>query len=240
MNISSLQKGLVLDMPLELKYYNSATKRLTDAALENHGISANAVNFTTDRMGQADRAISLNGTNDLVRIPDSPSLSPTSAMSAMIWVNGAAQSNKGIIVHYDAGASQRAHRIGSSSISPYDNIKIIITDDGIGGAGHSKQYHSSIVAFDSTWHLVGFTFDAGILKLYVDRVEDTNPTKSVDDAITTIHNSTADLIIGSFLSLDTPSNFYVGDFARPRMWNRALTPTEWALAFDQYRPKVVI
>lgn len=163
--------------------------------------------------GQTGRGLNFDGASDNVRIPDSESLSPTSAMTAMVWVKGATQNNKGILSHYDAGISQRAVMIWSSG----ELSEMVISSDGTLDAGHTKRYRSSIVAFDSTWHLIGFTFDAGTLKLFVDGVEDTNPTKTNDDAITTIHNSTADVMLGCFLSSDTPAGFFNGGIDQPRI-----------------------
>ena len=241
MNISSLQKGLVFCAPLSQERYNPATKRVDDLTpYGNHGTSINTGSFTTDRMGQANRAMSFNGTTDAIRIPDSPSLSPTVAMTAMIWAKGAAQNLKGILAHSDTTLNQRSFWITTSDIVPNNGMWVLISDNGEWTAAHRKSYYSSIIAFDDSWHLVGFTFDTGTLKLFIDGVEDTNLTKIYDDAITTIHNSTADVVVGSILANNTASNFFDGDLARPRMWNRALTATEWELAYDSYRPKVIV
>lgn len=241
----SISTRLILqaDNNTDITYFDNVSIRELHTAdktpYSNHGTPYGTA-YTTDRMGQADRAMSFNGSSDLVRIPDSPSLSPTVEMSAMIWVNGAAQAGKGILTNFDVGTAQRAYIFFSTNLSPHDKFRVYISNNGTGNTGHRKDYNSSIVVLDNTWHLIGFTFNAGILKLYADRVEDTNPTKTQDDAITTIHNSTADIMVGCYLSSDAPSGLFTGDLARPRMWNRSLTATEWALAFDQYRPKVVI
>ena len=137
--------------------------------------------------------------------------------------------------HWDTGAGQGAFGLVSTQTSPYNKLGVILTDNGLYTVGHKKNYDSSIIVFDSTPHQVGFTFDAGTLTLYVDGLEDTSPTKIQDDAITTIHPSTADVMMGCRTSSDTPSNLFTGDIAKPRIWNRAITPTEALLWFDQTR-----
>jgi hypothetical protein len=54
-----------------------------------------------------------------------------------------------------------------------------------------------LTAFDDAWHHIAFTFDSGTLKLFVDGVEDVNPTKTNDHAISSLHDSTADLSFGN-------------------------------------------
>jgi len=224
--ISSLHKGLVLDMPLTSERHNPGTDVFTDRTpYNNHGAN-NGADVDTDH------STFVAANSDYVRIPDSVSLSPTVAMTAMIWVKGTAQDYIGVLEHFDTGVNQRSFALWTSSSSPYDVIRVLVSDDG-NYAGHSKDYTSSIVVFNNTWHLIGFIFDAGTLKLFVDGVEDTNPTKSSDDAITTIHNSTADIVVGCTLSNNTPAKFFSGDLALPKIYNRALTPAEWMLAYDQ-------
>ncbi len=247
MKLSSLAKNLVGSWNLDEQSFNPSSKRFTDkSAYSNHGtgqgtqLGSASPGFQADRMGQLARAAPFNGTDDCVRIPDSASLSPTSAMTAMCWVKGAAQNGKSILTHIDSGINQRSFMITSSNISPYNNMRVYISDDGTSTVGHIKDYKSSIPAFDNTWHLIGFSFDAGTLKLFVDGVEDINPIKSLDDAITAIHDSTADIMLGCRLSNDVLIVFFTGDLARAKMWNRALTDAEWLLAYEQYNSGVII
>ena len=224
--IPSLEAGKVLDMPLMSKYHNPSTDILTDkSAYGNHGANNGA---DVD----VDHSTFVAANSDYVRIADSPSLSPTVAMTAMIWVKGAAQDVKYILSHFDYSANEIAFGIRTQT-APNNKITVLISDDGTWSSGHKKHYDSSIVVFDNAWHMVGFIFDAGTLKLYIDNTEDTNPTMINDDPISIIHDSTVDIMCGSTLDSGIPVNFSDGDLARLRMWNRALTATEWKLAFDQ-------
>lgn len=225
--IGKLSAGLVLDLPLIQKYHNVGADTFTDRTPWGNSGANNGADVDVDH------STFVAANSDYVRIPNSVSLSPTNAMTVMCWVKGAAQNNKYFISHLDLGVSQIAFGLASSTSSFYNKLKVFISDDGTANTGHKKFYNSSIIVFNNSWHLLGFTFDAGTLKLFIDDAEDTNPTKAFDDAITTIHNSTADIMVGCYLNLDTPAGLINGDIARPRIWNRALTAAEWALAFDQ-------
>ncbi|MEJ7822566.1 MAG: hypothetical protein WKF85_09610, partial [Chitinophagaceae bacterium] len=51
----------------------------------NHGIAYN-VTPATDNFGKPNSAFSFNGTNSYIRVPNSPSLNPTSQISICAWV----------------------------------------------------------------------------------------------------------------------------------------------------------
>ena len=65
------------------------------------------------------------------------------------------------------------------------------------GSTLSKDYRSSISINDGNWHHVAFTFGDGVLKLYIDGVEDTSVSKNADSAIATVFNSTAHFNVGA-------------------------------------------
>ena len=220
--LGTLQRGLVLDLPLIQKYHNVGADTFTDRTPSGNSGANNGADVDVDH------STFVAANSDHVRIADSPSLSPINAMTAMAWVKGAAQVTKGILTHYDAGANQR----GFSLLSGGSLSTVVVSDNGQ-YTDHIKYYTSSIITMDDTWHLIGFTFNAGTLKLYVDGVEDINSTKIFDATITTIHDSTVDITVGCYLTHGAPVAFFNGDLARARMWNRALTNAEWALTFDQ-------
>jgi len=109
------------------------------------------------------------------------------------------------ICHLDIGTNQRAWRLGIMDAN--GKYAVGISDDGTAAAGHQKNYTSSVNMTASKFNLIGFTFNAGTLSLYLNGSVDTNPTKTTDDAITTIHNSTANLTIGCSLNNGVGGNF---------------------------------
>lgn len=240
MELSSLQKGLVGHWKLSESSFNPATKRFTDSSpYSNHGTGSGtqlggSPTFQADHMGQSNMSTPFNGSDDYIRIPDSVSLSPTSKISVFCWVKGSASAQSTILSKYDTGIDQRSYSMWVST----DKLRSIISDDGT--YTNIKDYRSSIVAFDNTWHFVGFTFNAGTLKLFVDGIEDTNLTKTTDDTITTIHNSTADATIGCYLNSNAPTSFFDGDLATPRIWDRNLSADEITFLYKSYNPGVLI
>jgi hypothetical protein len=234
----SLQKGCVLHAPLDQESYNPSTLRFTDkSAFGNHGIGANAANFAADRMGQTTRATLMDGLSDYVRISDDNSLYTPSTISMFCWVKGDSQGARRIVAHYDGAINQRGFLFLSGGTA---QMRVIISDDGSYNVGHAKDYQSSINVFDATWRNIGFTFNAGVLKLYIDGVEDINPTKTRDDAITTIHNSTVDVTIGASLNNNTPEQFFAGSIGDVRIYNRVLTQQEITYLYESYRPKLMV
>lgn len=222
LSIGSLYKDIVLDMPLDLVHTKggaAGSETMTDLTPYSNDGTNNGATV------EADYSTFVAASSDYIRIPDSESLSPTSKMSAFAWVNG----DSGFVIsHYDHGLNERSFFTNTVG----DKLRAFISDDGTQNVGHYKMYDSSITAFDNTWHLVGFIFNAVVLKLYVDGVEDTNPTKVTDYAITTIHDSTVDVTIGCYLSNNVTQTHFDGDISKPKVWNRELSADEVLLMFE--------
>ena len=84
------------------------------------------------------------------------------------------------------------------------------------------------------WHDAVFTFDGSSLTIYVDGVEDVNPTKIYDDTITSLHSSTAETFFGAFLDLGIPTQFFNGTIASAKIYNRALSAQEIQQLYIKY------
>ena len=165
-----------------------------------------------------------DGTDDIIRVPCRAVFNTGSAITVMVWVNGAASNNRQVISHYDWGLADRAWTVACHNNTSLS--KVSISDDGSADAGHFKCYLTSIAVFNSSWHHFAFTFDSGVLKLFVDGVEDTVPGKINDGAITSIYSSSADIVLGAYLNNDTPEAFYPGNTGEVVICSRALTPLE--------------
>ena len=143
----------------------------------------------------------LDGVDDVITVPDFVETGNSAKeLTVLVWqryLDTAA--TKYFIGHWnDATPNQRAWTMRYAASN---KVSCLITDDGIGGAGHLKNYTTSIVGWSNTsWILIGFTFNNGTLTLYANGVADTNPTKTTDNAITTIHNSTSAITIGCVLA----------------------------------------
>jgi hypothetical protein len=170
-------------------------------------------------------ALNFDGLDDYIRIPTFLTTGNSQTeITFGVWMKSDPNPTAGrMFCHWDEN-NQRSVIIANTGID--NKAHVLLSDNGQFAAGHNKWYISSIDVFDGELHFVAATFKAGILKIYIDGIEDTAITKSVDDPITTVHNSTADLTIGTALINDVATLFQTGILARPIVFNRTLNAME--------------
>ncbi len=126
-----------------------------------------------------------------------------------------------MIAHWDDGpANQRSWGL---SYKMNNKFGVWLSNDG---ATVNKNYTSSLKGWDYGWYLTGFTWNNGTLKLYANGILDPNPTKTIDNAMTTLHDSTADITIGCDLNagaLSSNSKMVIGEGI---IYNRVLSDQE--------------
>jgi len=227
MKIGKLQKGLVGHWSLDEQSYNPATKRFTDlSAYCNHGTSANAAVFGADRMGQANRAMVFNGTNDYIDCGNDASLNITNAITLTSWFKPKIIGNVGIITKRASAVSNSAY---SLLVDDVFRANIHITHNG----GTTAKVMGDVLTDVNIWYNITGTFDGEYLKLYQDNVlVDTLYTPGI------IFTSTTNAVIGA---VNSPvAGFLNGSILESRIYNRALTAEEITLLYESYRPKVMI
>ena len=228
--LGTLQKGLVLHLPLDEQSFNPATKRFTDkSAYNNHGIGngtqlgSATPGFQADRMGQANRAAPFNGTDDYISCGNVVSLKPTETVTIEAWVkvneskiqfiggtgNTATQ---GYFIHWEAG--RYTFNLGNGTVRA----------QAIGPS------HPLLVRI----HTVG-TYDGANIRMYTNGV--LRDTVGITGAIdyTGIYNT----YIGQMSSLH-PDRYLNGSIAEVRIYNRALSQQEITLLYESYRPKMIL
>ena len=139
----------------------------------------------------------------------------TSAMTAMGWVKGVSQS-KVIIGQFDSNA-QRSWVIYSFA----NKLRVLLSADG--GAIQKDYSTTNSIAFDDKWHLVGFTYNAGTLTLYVDGAI-AAVTQNINGTCNSLFDSSAALTIGCYLASGTPADLFTGSIDDTRLFN-AQIPT---------------
>lgn len=148
-------------------------------------------------------------------------------MTAMVWVKGGAQSSgKFFFSQWDQSAGAASWGLESYWTSPYNKLVLYLSDNGAYASGRRKAWYTNDIVFDNNWHLLGFTWNSGIAKIYVDGAEDTNLTKYYDDAITTIHSSTIPLTIGCYLNNGSPIGYFAGQIDEARLYNAAISTSQ--------------
>lgn len=187
---------------------------------------------------QSGRAMTFDGVADYIRIPQfDPTGSSGQYLSTFCWVKGVSQDSKSYLGSYHTTGDERSWLFQFFG-AVNSTLRVILSDDGTLSSGHNKQYRSSIVIGDDIWHRIGFTWNAGTLKLYIDGVEDTVITKSVDDPITSIHLSTKDLTIGCHLVADAWWSGFNGEVA-----DVILSDAVWSdadVAYDYNNPEKLV
>jgi len=182
------------------------------------------------------KSMDFDGVNDYVLVSDHADFNFGSAMTASCWIKGNAQTNANYFAHWDAGLTQRSWRMRSSSGAGNNKLEIVLSDDGTSTASHVKLYLSSVVVLNGTWNHIAFTWSSGTLKLYINGTEDTSVTKTVDDAITSLHNSTAGLTIGSALTTGAPLTPFAGNLDENNLFNVELSATDITNIYNSGNP----
>jgi len=202
--------------------------RLADATdeLGGHNGVANNMAWVGGKFGNCGQ---FNGINSYIEITDWTEVGASwSELSVVGWCKFTDLATVRVIAaHYDDN-SQRAWVMW---IDANEKFNVYISDDGSDGATHIKNYVYNTALAVATWHQVSFTFDTGILTMYVNGSAVT-PVKTTDAAITTIHNSTANLTIGSQLSTGAAAEFYTGEIDDVAIFSRVLTATEISELYD--------
>ena len=140
-----------------------------------------------------------------------------SYMSAFVWVKGAAQADKYVFAQLDANTNW----VWGIAVDSLGRLRALVASTG--AVTPRRDYTAtSGIPFDNTWHLVGFTFNNGVFKLYIDGLE-ASVSKAQDDAVTTIYNnSTINLTIGSYLG----AGYFTGSIDDARLYNQPIPTSE--------------
>lgn len=92
-----------------------------------------------------------------------------------------------------------------------------------------KDYISSNTVDDYAWHLLGFTFNNNVFKIFCDGVEDPNPNKYLDFNFSTLWNSTAKLLIGARYWQGMIKDEFTGLISKVYLFDEEITTDTWTL-----------
>jgi len=181
---------------------------------------------------QNERSLIFDGSNDNVTIPNVSAQNPTTNITVAAWVQGPPQDNA-IMAHYNTTGDKRKWLLGSGLGINTDKLRVFISKDGSTSITSIKQYFSSTVVLDNTWHHVAFTFSNNTLKLYVDGVLET-PIIAFDAVVNTLFSSTVDpILIG-----DNFNNQFahIGNIDNAAIFDITLSDSEIAEIFNLGKP----
>jgi len=142
----------------------------------------------------------------------------STAITVLVWAKTAENvSTKGLMTNHRANTGNRSwamERVGSGKL----RVKLSAS-----GSADDKMYDTTGVDIDDeNWHLMGFTFEADTLKVYVDGVENA-VSKLTDNVVNTIFAGSAGLYIGSRNPL---SSYWSGNIDEPAIWDSVLGASE--------------
>jgi hypothetical protein len=231
--LSSLNKGLV-------GHWTMAQDSLKGSLLadktpyENDGTIYGAT-FTTDRKGQANRAMYFDGVNDYIDCGNNSSLSMgLGDQTIAMWVKFAsisASGNKTLIMNGGGDLNPGNPGIWMYKMSTLSDVRFNFSD---GTAGRV----SKVIAYinDTKWHhlIVIIDRDKGVTA-YVDGM-----SFGITSNITGQKSSVKNIFstrIGGYSATQHPFNGSIDDV---RIYNRALSEEEITLLYNSYNPKIVM
>ncbi len=145
----------------------------------------------------ANKALSFDGTDDYVTVPDHASMDWTTKVSAFAWVK---PSNVGgdpqvIVSKIQFSPNNREWSFELLNTPNNGTLRVGFGDPNDGTYEGIWRTTAGVLAND-TWALVGFTYDAGTVIIYVNG--SAVGSELADGAIpASLYNGTADLVIGS-------------------------------------------
>lgn len=163
--------------------------------------------FSTSSFGQGD-ALSFNGSNTVVTVPNATELNPTAALTLEAWVNVTNTGNQALI-HKWANGSQY-------SLEIFNNTASFVINSVSGGV----QVINSPTNFPiNQWvHVVG-VYDGSTLKIYENAVE-----KGSKSFTGSINSGTGNLTLGKRSEIN--SGYLNGSLDEVRIWNIALSASQ--------------
>ena len=219
----SLQKGLVLDMPLKLKYTKDETvgsEIMTDRTPysndgQNHGATVGS-------------SYSSFVPNDYINCGQPSSLNfGTNSFSGSLWFKTSEVAYRGVI-----GRGNPYNTVGGKGwllrVRSDETIEIIIDSFNSDADGVVTSDEEII---DGQWHHVSFVVDRNtdLLKLYIDGAE----TGTADDISGLDYFDYHPTYIGRYA--DSSGLEFSGDISGVKIYNRALLESEIKLLYDKGR-----
>jgi hypothetical protein len=198
-------------VPTGLIGWWQAEGNANDETGANNGALINGTAFVTGEVGQA---FSFNGVNQFVRIPDSPALDPTNALSLEAWVYVTAYPGLDIVTiigkEDPAGVHQYQLTLWNTQGRWCFRPTIVVNGVGAYMAGNTAVQLGQ-------WYHIATTYDGNSVKLYVNGNLDGNVPASG-----TVATSTQPLRIGG----DETGWFFPGFVDEVSLYGRALFASE--------------
>ena len=212
-------------------WYNFKGGNLNDSSGKNNHIVFNNAVKTADRFGNANGAYLFNGTSSYMRVTNSTSINPATAitLAAYFKVNtfytGPCHGNMILNKAYGSDYSNgyyglyiTDHNCGSPVDVTKEKFTTTYGDNGNGGAPYGRT--DTLFAKTGQWYLQVYTYENGISKLYIN-----GELKDSRQGSLNFTANPADLFIGKMDNSQYPY-WFNGVIDDIRIYNRALCAGE--------------
>lgn len=199
-NIQQVKAGPTLGMISYWKFDENTGRMAFDSVDHNIGTIYGA----TWVSGIVNSALSFDGINDYVKIPDSDNLDITGDLTIEAWVN-TSQTGLGWIFS------------NCLEVSPHDGFTLELYNGKARFYSQNSDLFSASVINTGTWKHIAVTLSGTTATIYVDGVLDSSGT------VNTPNVNTVDQTIGASYAL---SYFFQGLIDEVAIYNRALTASE--------------
>jgi len=175
--------------------------------------------------------LDFDGTDDYVDCGNfTPAGDADKQITVLYWWKGATGGSYTISQH-DRGENQRSFYVGATA------TQFIVTITDVGTGANAKSYKNVVDYTDSIWRQFSFTFDGNLadtseatrrLRMFLSgaRIAESSLTFSLDDDITTVFDSNAQVLIAAAENNGVKEGFIEGSVALLRIYNRALSALE--------------
>lgn len=199
--------------------YDAGNTRFTDQTGNGHHANNNNGSVGADYT-------TMNGTTSYLDIDDFLELSADRKhFSVFTWLNGTDASG-GVIEHWYLASHQDSWQIFLFMDKAYFVVSNTVD------ASAKKYYYSNLPVHDGSIHSLGFSFNNGVFKVYIDGEEDTDVVKQTDDAFTTLYNSTHP-IHGCYREEAGGAYEYLATkLYKTYLYKKTLSPAEFAVLHD--------
>lgn len=161
-------------------------------------------------------------------IPDSPSNSPSSALTIDAWIKPARINQQQIFISkYNNATSQDAYTLNSDATGSKLEFRVYQTGDS-GGSYRIIQTTASVLSVN-VWTHIAATFDTATqaMKIYVNGVDMPTSVIETNGTITSIFNSVEPVRLGDFINgAGNHVLFFQGLIDEAQIYSRAFSATE--------------
>jgi hypothetical protein len=203
-----------------------------NGTLTNFALTGATSNWVSDTGSGGVRALDFDGVNDFVTTSSGTVAEGRTTFSAMAWVKSSSTAGlKQIFARYQTTTNNRAWSMLTANTafsgSPTGKeLGVVITRDGDFSGPYKAYWTPGVFISDGDWHLAGFTWDEGVLRLYVDGVE-RSTTKTRDDSFTTVKDASGvPISLGAINPSTGGLEFFPGRLDDCRLFNVALSAAD--------------